>query len=143
MNTSSHHSHTAETTELRPFFGPVHTETNGSAHGNICEREWCSCGATRDININGIHTETGPWHPSETFVGRVGSGRGYLVSHTRDNVLISAHHAVVDERGIRHERGRISINPSTLPAAALKMLLDDGYRLRDSTPTPPQFLVTR
>ena len=48
----------------RGFSGPVAQPQNRNAHGNICRIDTCACGAQRRTNINGFHSERGPW--SET-----------------------------------------------------------------------------
>lgn len=55
------HKHRAQSTDVRPFFGPVAKEENRAAHGGICERQTCSCGAVREVNSNGRHVERGEW----------------------------------------------------------------------------------
>lgn len=62
----SKHTHGANETILMIERGgyvdcitPYHC--NPSAHGGIRRREYCKCGAHRDININGTHREEGPW----------------------------------------------------------------------------------
>jgi len=58
------HKHHAKTSETRPFWGPVATgaRANPAAHGGITRRETCSCGATRKVNVNGVHVEKGRWN---------------------------------------------------------------------------------
>lgn len=56
------HKHKAVYEEDRAFMYPVAAgEENPAAHGNITRHQWCSCGATRKVNINGRHREIGPW----------------------------------------------------------------------------------
>ena len=58
------HTHRIETTQDRPFTGPVVFEPakqKPAAHGNITRIDVCKCGATRRTNINGRATERGPW----------------------------------------------------------------------------------
>ena len=55
------HKHRAEKTKDFGFAGPVSRDENRAAHGNICRVETCWCGATRCININGVHIERGYW----------------------------------------------------------------------------------
>lgn len=44
------------------FGGPVSRNANPAAHGNICDTEECwTCGARREVNLNGRHVEVGPW----------------------------------------------------------------------------------
>lgn len=43
------------------FSGAVAQPENRAAHGNICQRETCRCGAVRRTNVNGAHTETTGW----------------------------------------------------------------------------------
>lgn len=64
MNTTKH-THKAIKSVIRPFFGPVSRKQNPAAHGGICEREFCACGATRDWNLNGSHVERGSWEVSD------------------------------------------------------------------------------
>lgn len=49
-------------TETRCFLGPVAWPENPAAHGNVTEWQTCRCGATRAVNVNGLHVERGPWH---------------------------------------------------------------------------------
>ena len=58
------HRHSASSTRTRSFSGAVTRRENPAAHGNVCEHQACSCGATRSVNINGNHTEAGPWRAS-------------------------------------------------------------------------------
>lgn len=50
----------------RGFAGSVSLyDQNPAAHGNICVTEECTvCGAQREVNINGMHDETGEWGPT-------------------------------------------------------------------------------
>ena len=58
------HRHKAIHSRDWGFTGPVnHDRRNPAADGNICTHEECGCGATRRINLNGRHRETGPWLP--------------------------------------------------------------------------------
>lgn len=43
------------------YRGSVSWPGNPAAHGNITEHEVCACGATRAVNVNGLHVERGPW----------------------------------------------------------------------------------
>lgn len=50
---------------LRCYSGPVARTENRAAHGNVCITEECAvCGARRDVNVNGMHVESGPWGPT-------------------------------------------------------------------------------
>ncbi len=52
----------------RPFFGPVSSDENPMAHGNICVEYRCvECGARQKVNINGGHEENGPWFHAENI----------------------------------------------------------------------------
>lgn len=53
--------HYPKHTRDRPFFGPVSRDENRAAHGCVTRVENCECGATRQVNVNGWHEETGPW----------------------------------------------------------------------------------
>lgn len=55
--------HESMRSESRPYRGPVASrlDINPRAHGNVTHIETCRCGATRNINVNGEHRETGPW----------------------------------------------------------------------------------
>lgn len=56
------HRHSAETDTDRPYSGPIYSaRPNRRAHGGITRVEQCACGATRSININNSHRETGSW----------------------------------------------------------------------------------
>lgn len=46
-----------------PFFGPVTqgVHQNRMAHGNVEQRQTCSCGASRLVLVNGPHRELGGW----------------------------------------------------------------------------------
>ena len=63
------HKHAAQTSQTRPFCGCTLMTDHGrvvgthreAAHGGVCERQTCKCGATRDVNINGAHREVGVW----------------------------------------------------------------------------------
>lgn len=55
------HRHRPSKSTVGPFFGPVNTNKRRAAHGNICVRETCRCGATRLVNRNGVHVERGHW----------------------------------------------------------------------------------
>lgn len=48
---------------IRCFSGPIADakRPNPLAHGNITRTETCSCGATRQVNVNGTHKEIGSW----------------------------------------------------------------------------------
>lgn len=43
------------------FTGPVRSDENRAAHGNICQVETCACGGQRRTNINQHHREVGEW----------------------------------------------------------------------------------
>ena len=50
-----------------PFFGPVAERLGGQnprAWGNVRFRQRCTCGATREILVNGDADEMGPWVPT-------------------------------------------------------------------------------
>jgi hypothetical protein len=34
---------------------------NRAAHGGVCHVQRCACGARREVNTNGRHTEYGAW----------------------------------------------------------------------------------
>lgn len=55
------HKHRAKSETTGPFFGPVSPRQNSAAHGNVCVRAVCSCGAVRLTNVNGSHAERGVW----------------------------------------------------------------------------------
>ena len=56
------HQHRAAKRTERPYSGPVAArKQNPAAHGNVTRVETCTCGAERKVNINGHHTERGPW----------------------------------------------------------------------------------
>jgi hypothetical protein len=62
-----HNVHEAVSTEERPFSECVSPhDCNGAAHGCIELREACSCGASRRVNVNQQHAESGPWVEPET-----------------------------------------------------------------------------
>ena len=44
-----------------PFSYSVSREENPSAHGCMMKIQRCICGAYQKVNVNGIHTEHGPW----------------------------------------------------------------------------------
>jgi hypothetical protein len=51
----------------KPYFGPVADRTeneNRGAHGGVRYTDVCrDCGATREVLVNGRHSEFGPWLP--------------------------------------------------------------------------------
>jgi hypothetical protein len=55
------HKHKAVDSRDTVFAGPVATDQNRAAHGNITRTEWCVCGAVCYTNINGSHTERSGW----------------------------------------------------------------------------------
>lgn len=57
------HKHKAKTEEIRCFAVPAKgaKSENPSAHGGACFVEVCACGAVRETNSNGRHTERGTW----------------------------------------------------------------------------------
>ena len=56
------HTHTVTTTSSPlPYRGPVARIENGAAHGGHRVIERCTCGAGREVNVNGHHEEVGPW----------------------------------------------------------------------------------
>ena len=61
------HRHKAIKQEDRVYTAPVSRNENPSAHGGVCQRETCSCGARRNINKNGGHWEVGPWGIQDTL----------------------------------------------------------------------------
>jgi len=60
---ANRHRHRAipSRTETRPFSGPVGRHPDPRAHGNVCEVEFCSCGAVRRTNVNRRWMETSGW----------------------------------------------------------------------------------
>ena len=49
----------------RPFTGSVNPrDENPAAHGDRTYTETCTCGASREINNNGLHQEIGAWKRS-------------------------------------------------------------------------------
>jgi hypothetical protein len=56
-----HHVPVASLTRIAGFSGPVSCDENRAAHGNICEVEYCRCGARRARNVNQCHVEQEPW----------------------------------------------------------------------------------
>ena len=48
---------------IRTYQHPVANieRQNLSAHGGLCYRDRCLCGAHRDTNVNGRHEERGEW----------------------------------------------------------------------------------
>lgn len=116
------HQHTAQrSTEERCYAGSVAGpcgDENQAAHGGITYREVCACGADRGVNVNGRHVETGPWSaPVASFVGVVGSGRGFRVWASVDGRFIRAVAVRYDGFAWR-ELGEVA----HVPAAALFML---------------------
>jgi len=64
---TSEHVHAAVSTTERPFSECVRPYAcGGAAHGGITLIETCSCGASRSVNVNGRHGESGPWRMPET-----------------------------------------------------------------------------
>jgi hypothetical protein len=62
-----HNVHEAVSTEERPFTECVRPyDCEGAAHGGITLIEACLCGASRRVNVNGHHGESGPWRMPET-----------------------------------------------------------------------------
>ena len=58
----SEHKHEAKALRYLPFTGPVAgANYNPAAHGNVCIVSTCVCGAECRQNVNGLHTEKGPW----------------------------------------------------------------------------------
>ena len=56
------HRHRAIKQIERGYDGPIHgARYDQRAHGNVCVTEFCSCGATRKINVNQQYIERGPW----------------------------------------------------------------------------------
>lgn len=55
------HEHQPEKTTVRRYTGPVSRDENRAAHGNVTYRDHCACGAVRDRNVNGRHSEIGDW----------------------------------------------------------------------------------
>lgn len=66
---------------VRSYQAPVAApeEQNPSAHGNLCMRDMCACGAVRDTNVNGRHQERGPWQQPPMLK----PGREVLDPHNR------------------------------------------------------------
>lgn len=63
--------------DVRPFFGPVAGKQNPKAHGGNCVVEHCPCGATRMTNVNGKHTERGPWSGGGSKAGHASGYDGW------------------------------------------------------------------
>jgi len=60
-NLADHLHSPANTSHPRCFTGPVSSIQNHAAHRGIRYVETCRCGASRSVNSNGVHTESGPW----------------------------------------------------------------------------------
>lgn len=63
------HKHRARSrkTKLRGFSGPSYgaKKQNPAAHGCITEIDYCTCGARRETNVNGLHVEVGAWYKED------------------------------------------------------------------------------
>jgi hypothetical protein len=57
------HRHATTHTTEKCFTGPVAgVRENPAAHGWTTITDTCRCGAERETNTNGRHTERGRWH---------------------------------------------------------------------------------
>ena len=56
-----HHKHKSIRSTERCFSGCVSADCDPRSHGNITVTEYCSCGATRQSNINQFFEEKGEW----------------------------------------------------------------------------------
>lgn len=61
MDPTKSHRHRVASTRVKCFSGPVTRRENRAAHGGTCDVDRCTCGATRETNVNGSHHERGPW----------------------------------------------------------------------------------
>lgn len=61
------HQHRPKTSVDRPYTRCVNPERcTTEAHGNITRVDTCSCGATREQNINQSYIERGTWRDGTT-----------------------------------------------------------------------------
>jgi hypothetical protein len=60
----SKHRHKPVRSHRTTYLGPVTHKAPWEAQGGIARIETCECGATRRVNVNGVHIEDGAWQIS-------------------------------------------------------------------------------